>query len=213
MDDLGKWHNDVIGRRAADALKKNNFSADYFSSRQDAVSHVLRLVPEGASIGIPGSRTVIELGLAGLLKERGHELFDHSEEGLTPEEKNERRSKQLTCDVLLSSANAITLKGEIVNRDGAGNRVAAMIFGPKKVVIIAGTNKIVRDLEEAEERIRMYAAPINVKRLQLENPCAQSGVCVDCASPQRICNITTIISKRPLLTDMHVVVVGENLGF
>ncbi|MBU2702724.1 L-lactate utilization protein LutB [Sporomusaceae bacterium BoRhaA] len=213
MNDLAMWHNDVIGQRAVEALNKHNFSAHYFGNRQEAVDYVLQLIPDGATIGMGGSKTAIELGLWELVSERGHEIFNHNQPRLSLEEKTERRYKQLTCDVFLTSANAITLTGEIVNRDGNGNRVAAMMFGPKRVIIIAGTNKIVRDLEEADKRIKMYAAPMNNKRFESPNPCVQLGECVDCNSPQRSCRITTILSRRPPLTDIHVVLVGKNLGF
>lgn len=213
MNDLTKWHNDVIGQRTVDALIKHNFKANYFADRQAAVNHILQLIPEGVTIGMGGSRTGMELGLWELLAERGHELYNHNQDGLSLEEKTALRYKQLTCDVFLAGSNAITLTGEIVNRDAFGNRVAAMMFGPKKVIIIAGINKIVRDIEEAEKRIKMCSAPMNNKRYELPNPCVQLGECVDCNSPQRSCNITTILSRRPPLTDIHVVVIGENLGF
>jgi len=208
-----EWHNNIIGQRVVDALNKNNFHASYFGNHQEALDYVLQLIPEGATIGMGGSRTGMQLGLWKILAENGHELFNHNQEGLSMEERVERRYKQLTCDVLLTGANAITLTGEIVNRDAFGNRVAAMMFGPKKVVIIAGTNKIVRDVEEADKRIKMYAAPMNVKKYEMPNPCLKTGECMDCNSPTRICNITTILSRRPPLTDIHVVILGENLGF
>lgn len=100
-----------------------------------------------------------------------------------------------------------------MNRDAFGNRVAAMMFGPKKVIILVGTNKIVRDFEEADKRIKMYAAPFNNKKYELPNPCVKTGECMDCSSPKRICNITTVLSRRPPLTDIHIVILGENLGF
>lgn len=112
----------------------------------------------------------MELGLWEILAERGHKLFNHNQEGLSMEERVERRYKQLTCDVFLTGTNAITLTGELVNRDAFGNRVAAMMFGPKKVIIIAGTNKIVRDIAEADRRIKMFSAPMNVKRYEMPNP-------------------------------------------
>jgi len=213
MNDFNKWHNDVVGQRTVDELNKHNFSARYFSNRQEALDYVFQLIPEGATIGMGGSRTGMELGLWERLVTRGHELFNHNQEGLSQEERIDRRYKQLTCDVFLTGANAITLTGEIVNRDAFGNRVAAMMFGPKKVIIIAGTNKIVRDVEEADKRIKMYAAPMNVKRYEMPNPCLKTGECVDCNSPTRACNITTVLSRRPPLTDIHVVILGENIGF
>ncbi|WP_018704769.1 lactate utilization protein [Anaeromusa acidaminophila] len=213
MSNIMEWHNEVIGQRAAKALNGHDFHAHYFGNRQEALDYVLQLIPDGATIGVGGSRTGIELGLWEILTERGHELFNHSKEGLSKEEMVEQRYKQLTCDVFLTGANAITLTGEIVNRDAIGNRVAAMMFGPKKVIIIAGTNKIVRDVAEADKRIKMYAATMNNKRLNLPNPCVQIGECVDCNSPHRSCNITSVLSRRPWLTDIHVVILGENLGF
>lgn len=125
----------------------------------------------------------------------------------------EIRRKQLTCDVFLTGTNAVTIDGRLVNTDGVGNRVAAMIFGPKKVIIAVGINKIVKDIAEAEKRIKLYAAPMNNKRLNLPNPCIRTGECMDCQGPTRICNVTTILNKRPMLTDIHIFVVGEDLGF
>lgn len=213
MHELVQWHNNVLGQRTVETLTKHNFSAYYFADRKEAVAQIMELIPPGATVGLGGSRTGIELGLWELLAGRGHEIFNHNQEGLTPEERVEKRYKQLTCDVFLSGANAITLAGEIVNRDAFGNRVAAMMFGPKKVIIIAGTNKIVKDIEEADKRIKMYAAPMNVKRYEMKNPCLKTGECMDCNSSTRACNITTVLSRRPPLTDIHIVILGEDLGF
>ncbi|AFV02245.1 hypothetical protein UNSWDHB_1101 [Dehalobacter sp. UNSWDHB] len=213
MSDLTKWRSEVIGQKVVDALNRNHFNAKYVTTRQEAIDYVLQLIPTGSTIGVGGSRTVLDLGLLDLLGKRGHKLFDHNQEGLTPEERIERRYKQLTSDIFLSGSNAITQTGELVNRDAFGNRVGAMMFGPKKVIIIVGTNKIVKDVEEANKRIKTYAAPMNNKKYDLPNPCVKLGECVDCQSPQRICNITTVISRRPPLTDIHVIILGETLGF
>ncbi|HBA56184.1 MAG TPA: lactate utilization protein C, partial [Syntrophorhabdus aromaticivorans] len=118
-------------------------------------------------------------------------LLDHWKEGLAKEEMNAIRLQQLTCDLFLSSANAITEHGDIVNIDGFGNRVSAMIFGPKKVIIIAGYNKIVPDVPAALDRIKRVAAPMNAKRLNLSLPCAETGHCHDCTSEERICRVTS----------------------
>ncbi|HHV64136.1 MAG TPA: lactate utilization protein [Peptococcaceae bacterium] len=213
MNDLKKWHRQTIGQRVVQELQKNNFAAVYFEERADALQYIMANIPEGATIGIGGSATLREIGLVSLLKEKGFVLYDHNEPGLTPIEKTEMRYKEQTADVFISSTNAITLSGELVNRDSTGNRVAAMMFGPKTVIVVAGINKVVRDLAEADERIKLYAAPINTKRHELPNPCLKTGQCADCRSAQRICNITTVIHRRPPLTNMHVVLIGEYLGF
>ncbi len=214
MNEAQTWHVDALGAKAVDALVKNNFKAVYAKTRSEAVERVLAAIPEGAAVGMGGSwTTTADLALGDLLEKRGHTVYNHNKPGLTPEQVLDYRHKQLSCDVFLSGSNAVTLDGKLVNVDGVGNRVAAMIFGPKKVIVVAGINKIVRDVAAAEERIELYAAPINNKRINKPNPCTQTGVCMHCQGPTRICNITTIIRKKPPLTDYHVVIVGENLGF
>ena len=194
-------------------MAKNNFQAYYVANRAEAVSKVLSLIPAGATIGVGGSWTLKELAIPDQLEKQGHEVFDHNRPGLTMEQSVALRHKELSCDVFISSTNAITLDGQLVNTDGSGNRVAAMSFGPKKVIVVVGVNKIVSDLDAAMERIELYAAPINNKRLDRPNPCTVAGVCMDCQGASRICNITTILHKRPPMIDFHVVVVGEELGF
>jgi len=214
MNEFQAWHNDALGAKAVEALNKNNFQASYVKTRQEAIDKVRSLVPANATVGLGGSWTIQgDLNLAAILSERGHTIYNHGAPGLTPEQAHEARQKQQTCDVFLTGSNAVTLDGKLVNVDATGNRVAAMIYGPKRVVIVAGVNKIVRDVEEAESRIALHAAPINNKRLNRPNPCTQTGICMDCQAPTRICNVTTILRKKPVLTDMHVIIVGEELGF
>lgn len=213
MKEFIEWHNDIIGSKVVEALKKNNFTAAYFKNREEAVKHILENISAEDTVGIGGSWTTQEIGLWDKLDERGNTVFNHNKPGLTPEESLELRRKQLTCDVFLTSTNAITLDGKIVNVDGAGNRVAAMIFGPKKAIVVVGINKVAKDTAEAEQRIKMYAAPINNKRLNRPNPCTVTGECMDCQGPGRICNVTTIMHKKPFAIDFHVVVIGEPLGF
>lgn len=208
-----QWHNDVFAEKVVKALEKNNFQAYYVANRAEAVNKVFSLIPAGATIGVGGSWTLKELAIPEQLEKLGHEVFDHNRPGLTLEQSVALRHKELSCDVFISGTNAITLDGQIVNTDGSGNRVAAMSFGPKKVIVVVGVNKIVSDLDAAMERIELFAAPINNKRLDRPNPCTVSGVCMDCQGPSRICNITTILHKRPPMIDFHVVIVGEELGF
>jgi hypothetical protein len=119
----------------------------------------------------------------------------------------------MTSDLFLGSVNAVTMNGELVNIDGAGNRVNATVFGPGKVILVAGYNKIVEDVQEAVKRVRNVAAPMNAKRLDVDVPCAKLGKCVDCSSPNRICRVVVIHERRPLLTDMLIILVGEELGY
>jgi L-lactate utilization protein LutB len=213
MNEFKSWSNDTLGAKATEALAKNNFGSSYVKNRQEAAEKVLSLIPAGATIGVGGSWTLTELGVLDELEKRGHTIYNHNLPGLPADEVLALRHAELACDVFLCSANAITLDGKLVNVDGVGNRVAAMIFGPKQVIVVAGVNKIVRNVDEAERRIEMLAAPLNNKRLSRPNPCTTAGMCMDCQGPTRICNITTIIRKRPPATPMQIIVVGEELGF
>jgi len=196
-------------------LEKNGFTAFYVPSKQEALKKVLEMIPIDAKVGVGGSVTVRELGLVKALNERGNPLADLWLPGLSREELKEIRRSQLTSDVFLTSSNAVTMDGKLLNADGTGNRVAAMIFGPRKVIIVAGVNKIVKDVDEGLRRIRNVAAPMNAIRLGLKSPCGLTGMCAEdrCEPPERLCNIITIIERRPNETDTTVVVVGERLGY
>lgn len=212
MSEFVKWHCDAIGEKVVNALTKNNFTATYVQTRQEAVDKLLELIPVEATIGFGGSVTLDELGVVAKLEQRGNPVLNHTKPGLSPQEARDIRRRQLLADVYLSGTNAVTLDGKLVNVDAVGNRVGAMIFGPDKVFIVVGINKVVKDVAEAENRIKLWAAPPNNKRLGYPNPCTKTGVCVDCQGPTRICNITTIMHKRPKMTDVHVIVIGEQIG-
>lgn len=207
------WHKETRAAKVVEALKKNNFEAEYAATLEEAKERVLELARDAANIGIGGSNTTRQLDVIAALKKMGKTIFDHGAPELTAEEKFGMRIKQQTCDLFLSSTNAVTMDGKLVNVDGTGNRVAAMIFGPKKVVVVAGFNKIVKDVDAAMTRIELEAAPLNNKRLNLPNPCTKTGICSDCAGQTRICNVTTIIRKKPSATPFHIIIVGEELGF
>ncbi len=196
--------------RTLQGLKKHGFEAESLADRAAARARLLELIPVGATVGVPGSRTVRDTGIVEALKERGEQVFDHwtapAEDSLAV------RKSQLGCDVLLVSVNALTETGELVNRDGIGNRVAATIFGPRQVLVVAGRNKIVPDLAAAEERIKKIAAPRRAAELNLQTPCVKAGECQDCNHAQRICRATVILLRRPSLTPMRVIVVDEDLG-
>lgn len=207
------WAYEKKCQKAVESLKKNGFTAVYCTTRKEAVDYIVNQAKEAFTIGFGGSMTLVELNVAEVLKEMGKELLNHNAPNLSSEEKMAIRRRQLTCDLFLTSTNALTLTGNLVNIDGTGNRAASMFFGPRKIIIIAGRNKIVGSIEEGLNRIKMYAAPANARRLNLSTPCASTGFCADCNSPERICRITTILERKPLLTDIHVLVVNEDLGF
>ena len=190
------------------SLKANNFKVEYVERAADAVPIILNAIPADASLEMAGSVSVGQLGLLDRLRERGNKglHFPKPEEFSLDKMRTDRR------DVLLASTNAVTLDGKLVNTDGMGNRVATMFFGTKQVVLLVGANKIVRDLDEALARVQKVLSPYHGKYLGLNTPCASSGECSDCDSPQRICNITTIISKKPPMVDFLIVLVGEDLG-
>lgn len=212
MSDSKQWHMETIIQRTLKALENNGFTVEYAANIVQATEAILNLIPTTALVGVGGSITVRELGLVQALHARGNPVAQHWGE-YSPDERMKIRRQQLTADVFLTSSNAITEKGQLVNVDGAGQRVAAMIFGPKKVIVVAGVNKVVMDLNAAIDRINNVAAPINAKRLNRKTPCTTTGICSDCDSAERICNIMTIIEKKPLLTDFTVVLVGEELGY
>jgi hypothetical protein len=147
------------------------------------------------------------------LEAQGYTLYDHWKPGLSKENILEIRKSQMTSELFLSSSNAVTLQGELVNIDGIGNRVNSINFGPGKVILVVGYNKIVDDVQEAIKRIKNIAAPFNARRLNVDVPCAKVGKCVDCNSPNRICRVIVIHERKPSLTDILIILVGEELGF
>ena len=201
-----------IIQKTAEALVSNYFDARVFSDRKGLISAVMEHVTPGTAIGIGGSLTVRGIGLMEELAKQKIQVLDHWKGGISQEEISSIRLGQLTCDLFLTSANAITEKGDIVNTDGFGNRINAMTFGPKKVIIIAGFNKIVPDVDGALKRIREIAAPFNAKMLNLPLPCAETGYCHDCKSELRICRITSIMQRKPGGTDISVYLINEKLG-
>jgi hypothetical protein len=215
LSEARHWHSQKIVEVTLNNLRKNGFTAFYVPSKEEALKKTLEMIPSDAKVGIGGSVTIREVGLSKALKERGNPLADHWQTGLSKDEVKEVRRRQLTSDVFLSSSNAVTMDGKLLNADGTGNRVAAMIFGPPKVIIVAGINKIVKDAEEGLRRIRDVASPMNANRLGRTSPCGLEGTCVEdqCEPPERLCNIVTILERRPDLTDITIMLVGETLGY
>ncbi len=210
--ELRAWQSGKDCREAVAALSSHGFEARYCATAAEARDAVLALADGKKTIGFGGSKSVEDLGVIDALRARGDcELLIHG--GLPPEEKARVTAAQKTCDLFLLSANAMTVSGEIVNLDGVGNRVSASIHGPKRVVFVVGRNKLVRgDIADAMRRVRTKAAPANAFRLNRRTPCAATGVCADCDSPDRICCAWVILERRPSATPMTVLVVDEDLG-
>ena len=213
MTAVDEWRYETIGKAAAEALKRTGFDARFVSKGEEALGLIAALVKPGMTVRFGGSMSIRAIGAREKVVELGAEILDHSAPGLDQDQKLEVMRAQLTCDLFLSSSNAVTLEGDIVNVDGNGNRVAALTFGPKKTVVVVGANKVVRDLDEALARIETTASPMNNKRLDCPNPCVKTGTCEDCRGDSRICRVYQILRRRPSLSDFTVIVVGEPLGF
>lgn len=207
------WFHDLQIARTIGALQKNNFAARFAPDAKTLLEAVFGLIPEGSTVGVGGSMTLNQIGFFEEAKKHNFKLINPSLQKLSSEDFIEQRRQILLADVFLSSANAVTEDGMIFNIDGTGNRVASMTFGPKKVILVCGVNKIVKDTGAAQRKVREYTAPMNAKRIGLKTPCAETGICADCASPQRICNVFVTMAKKPARTDMTIFLVGEHLGF
>ena len=184
----------------------------YCDNKEEALAMAKRFLTPGCSVSFGGSMTLYEIGLIDELKQSDYVLYDRAA-ATTPEEKNAMYAKIVTADYFFMSSNAITLNGELINIDGIGNRVACLIAGSKNVVIVAGINKIVPDIESGIARVRNMAAPPNANRLHTKTPCAELGRCADCLSADCICCQTVITRKSRIPNRIKVILVGEELGY
>lgn len=196
--------------RCAEALRDNNMYCECVDSVEEALEVVESLMNEGDVVSVGGSMTLFETGIIELLRSGKYEFLDRYAEGADIQSIYEAA---FTSDVYLMSSNAITEKGELYNVDGNGNRVAALTWGPKSVIVVAGYNKIVKDLDEAKTRVEEVAAPANAKRIGFDNPCTKTGHCMHCACPTRICATTVITSRQRMQNRIKVILVGEELGY
>ena len=192
-------------------LQERHFDAYYCPTKEDALQKALELIPEGASVGWGGAMSAEQIGLMDAVKEGDYRAIDRAL-CKTPEERDQCAIDCLTADVFLTGANGLSLDGEMVNIDGSGNRVAAIIFGPKSVLVIAGMNKVEDDLESAINRARTVAAPMNQQRFQLPNPCTGTGACADCKSLTCICNHIVVTRHCRPAGRIKFILVGEELG-
>ena len=203
MDDIQK---------TKEALEANNIECIVVESKEEALQKALEIIPEGAEIGLGGSVTVEQIGLLEKLRTGNYTLYDQYEPGIEMEENLRRRKKGMLAKYFVAGTNAITLDGQLVNVDGMGNRVCAQIFGPDKVVLVAGTNKIVKDIHAGFERLQEIA-PINAKRVGIPTPCLETEECIDCDAPTRICNMYTIIRRMMFPGRLTLILVKDKLGY
>jgi L-lactate utilization protein LutB len=209
------WKNRLAELK--DALTENNFEVFVAENTDEAKSIVLeKIIPEIApkSVSWGGSLTFVATGLYDVLKNNNDfNILDTYDKTLSPEESLERRRQSLLVDLFITGSNAVTETGQLVNLDMIGNRVGALTFGPKNVIIFVGRNKIVPDLDEAMFRIKNYAAPVNTMRLDKKTPCAKTSFCADCKSPDRICNTWTITEKSFPKKRVKIILINKDLGF
>jgi len=191
------------------ALEKNGFTSKWFKDSESVKKQLLEEIQLEETVGMGGSVTLQKLGLYDALKENNITTYWHWRD----EDKAKALKMSVNTDVYLTSTNALTEDGMLVNLDGVGNRVASMIFGHKRVYVIVGKNKLCKDYNDAIYRLEHVAAPLNAKRLNLTTPCVYTGVCSDCDSKDRICKAETTIRRNPNGTKIHVYLVDEELGY
>jgi L-lactate utilization protein LutB len=212
MEQWEQWFQEKQVERTIHALKKNNFEALFVPDSKAAFEEVMKRIPDGSTVAVGGSVTLTQIGLLDALGKRDIQLIWPIQQAKNMDERMELIRKSFSSDFFVTSTNAITEDGKLFNVDATGNRVGAMFVGPKKTIIVSGVNKIVKDIGAAEKRVREWTAPQNAKRLNRKTPCVETGVCADCSSPDRICNIYVTLAKRPSRTEVAVILVGEKLG-
>ena len=196
---------------AAKALRSNRMDAIIAENREELIRIIRELIPSGSTVASGGSQTLVQYGIHDILSQN-YVYYRHGE---TPADSRfeDAEHAALCSDWFISSANAVTLNGELYFRDGNGNRLSAVAFGPKNVLIIAGANKIVKDLQEAEQRVRMTAAPMNCVRLNKQTGCRKTGYCINCKADDRICSLTLICSFQQNAGRIHVILLPEESGY
>lgn len=213
MDKHLKQIVDISVERTMAALRKNKMAAVYVESKDKVIDAVKAYMQEGETVSVGGSMTLYETGIIDCLRSGRYNFLDRYAPGLSNDEMQEIYRKSFFADTYITSTNAITEDGELYNVDGNGNRVAAMIYGPKSVIVVAGINKIVKDVDAAIERVRRIAAPANATRLSCKTPCTKVGVCQDCRSDMRICCSYTVFRQQRQKDRIKCIIVGEVLGY
>jgi L-lactate utilization protein LutB len=214
MDEPQKIYRSKLAEALIKNLSKRRLAASFAPTAAQARDEIVALIPAGATVSRAGSMSLVEMGLwEALAQKAGVTVIDPFRPGLPPKEVYAVRRQSLLADFMITSTNALTLDGRLVNLDATGNRVAGMCFGPEKVIVVAGMNKVVPDLDAAMARVKHHAAPINAMRAGMAVPCAEDGLCHECKSPSRICNMWSIIEGHIIENRIHVKLVGEDLGY
>ncbi len=191
-------------------LEANNYGVSVAETKEEAAELIKSMIPEGASVGVGGSVTLDELGMISWLRENPAVKFI---DRYHTENRKQAFRDALSADVFLMSTNAVTMQGWLYNVDGTGNRVSALIYGPDKVIVVAGINKVTEDLDAAVARVEKLAAPANNVRLNKENPCVKAGQCMHCSQASTICNQYVVTRRSGEKGRIHVVLVNEELGY
>ena len=205
-----KYHrNEMRAQKVIKGLKSRGMSGYYAANKEEALKLALDLIPEGSVVNMGGCMSAIQIGLVAALKEGNYTFVDRDE----AEDRRAAMIAAFEADVFLASANAITEDGVMVNIDGSANRIAALAFGPRKLVHIVGMNKVCADVDDAVKRARNVAAPINAQRFGLSTPCSKTGACGNCKSDDCICCQMLITRFAMDKNRVHVILVNEDLGF
>ncbi len=203
--------------QAAQALRDNNFAADVYATPKEAAEHLLEnvLPPDWkGSVGLGGSQTVVASGLVDMLKARpGVTVLDTYDKSKSSEELGELRRRSLLTDLFVASSNAVTMAGHLLNLDRTGNRVGGIHFGPRKVALFVGRNKLCDSMEQARERVKHLASPMNAMRIGCRTPCVKAARCMDCKSPDRICSVWTMTEKSFPAQRIHVLLINQDVGY
>lgn len=212
MDSFEKNRNRLAAEKVIAALKRRHMNGYYAETAEEALHLALSLIPEGSTVGWGGSMSIEEIGLKAALKARHYRVIDR-DAAANAEERKALERQCFSADFYLMSTNAITEDGILVNLDGRGPRVAALCYGPDHVILIVGMNKLTTDVEAAVSRVRHMAAPINALRFPGNTPCRQGGLCRNCLQEGCICS-DLVITRNSMFPDrIHVILVGENLGY
>lgn len=204
--------NQLLGERIVKALESRNMEGFYAETKEAALVKALEWIPEGSSVAWGGSMSIAEIGLKKAICEGNYQEYNRDD---APDRETKRKIELATydCDFFLTSANALSEDGVLVNIDGFANRVSSIAAGPRTVIMVVGMNKVVKDVENALSRARNEAAPINAQRFNLDTPCSKTGVCFDCKNPDTICCQILITRYSKLPKRIKVILVNEELGF